>query len=141
MNQAIDSKHTAPLPTNFTRKLYHGVAYYPELWPEAAIDRDIAEMKKLGINVARIGEFAWAAMEPEEGKISLDFFIRVMDKLRAAAIDVIFCTPTPTPPIWLTHGHPERGFVDSEGIVMIHGARQHVSYDNPDVRAACFRIV
>jgi beta-galactosidase len=31
--------------------------------------------------------------------------------------------------------------VDAEGRVMSHGARQHVSYEHPDVRAACFRIV
>jgi beta-galactosidase len=123
------------------KKLYHGAAYYPELWPETDIERDIAEMKKLGINVVRMGEFAWAKMEPDEGRISLEFFVPVMDRLHAAEIDVVFCTPTPTPPIWLTHGHPERCFVDANGVVMSHGARQHPSYEHPDVRAACLRIV
>ncbi|MEO6005925.1 MAG: beta-galactosidase [Opitutus sp.] len=123
------------------KKLFHGAAYYPELWPEAEIDREISEMKRLGLNVVRIGEFAWSTMEPEEGPISLDFFIRTMDRLHAAGISVVFCTPTPTPPIWLTHGHPERCFVDADGQVMAHGARQHVSYENRDVRAACGRIV
>lgn len=122
-------------------KLYHGAAYYPELWPAADVQRDIAEMKKLGINVVRIGEFAWSKMEPNEGEISLEYFRGVMDQLHAAGIDVVLCTPTPTPPIWLTHGHPERSFVDGEGRPMIHGARQHVSYENADVRAACWRIV
>lgn len=121
--------------------LYHGVAYYPELWPEADVERDIAEMRKLGLNVARMGEFAWAKMEPEEGEISLDFFRRVMDKLHAAGIQVVLCTPTATPPVWLTHGHPERAFMDASGNVMIHGARQHVSYEHPAVRKASFRIV
>jgi beta-galactosidase len=121
--------------------LYHGAAYYPELWPEEAIDGDIARMRELGINVVRMGEFAWGTMEPEEGKISLAFFKRVMDKLHAAGISTVFCTPTPTPPIWLTHGHPDRLFVDANGTRMSHGARQHVSYDNPAVQAACWRIV
>ena len=85
--------------------LYHGVAYYPELWPESEVDSDIAQMKALGINVVRMGEFAWAKIEPEEGKVSLDFFVRVMDKLNAAGIKTVFCTPTATPPIWLTYGH------------------------------------
>jgi hypothetical protein len=30
-------------------RLYHGVAYYPELWPAAGVDRDIVEMQKLDI--------------------------------------------------------------------------------------------
>ncbi|MBL4826768.1 MAG: beta-galactosidase [Spongiibacteraceae bacterium] len=64
-----------------------------------------------------------------------------MDQLHAADIQVVFCTPTPTPPIWLSHGHPERSFVNSEGQRMIHGARQHLSYEHPVVRKACFRIV
>jgi beta-galactosidase len=132
-----------PLPrmTNSMKTLYHGAAYYPELWPESDIDRDIAEMKRVGINVVRMAEFAWSKMEPDEGRISLDFFVRVLDRLHAGGIGVVFCTPTPTPPIWLTHGHPERCFVDADGNIMSHGARQHASYEHPDVRAACLRIV
>jgi beta-galactosidase len=122
-------------------RLYHGVAYYPELWPASDVNRDIAEMQKLGINLARIGEFAWAKMEPDEGRIDLSYFRSVMDKLHNAGIHVVVCTPTATPPVWLTHGHPDRSFVDAEGTVMIHGARQHVSYEHPQVRKACLRIV
>ncbi len=122
-------------------KLFHGTCYYPELWPEADIDRDLAEMKKLGLNFVRMGEFTWSRMEPDEGKISVDFFVRVLDKLHAAGLGVVYCTPTPTPPVWLTHGRPDRCYVDAEGRVMIHGARQHASYENPEVRAACLRIV
>lgn len=121
--------------------LHHGTCYYPELWPEAEIERDIVEMKRLGLTFVRIGDFAWSAMEPDNGNISLDFFIRVMDRLHAAGIGVVFCTPTAAPPVWLTHGQPERCFVDAEGRVMSHGARQHVSYEHPAVRAACLRIV
>src|SRR5437588_8451985 len=83
-NAANSATATASNKTTF----YHGAAYYPELWPEEDIARDIAEMKKLGINVVRIGEFAWAKMESDEGEISLDFFVRVMDKLHAAGIGV-----------------------------------------------------
>jgi beta-galactosidase len=122
-------------------KLFHGACYYPELWPEADIDRDIAGIKAAGLNVVRLGDFAWSHLEPVEGRISTAFFLRVMDKLHAAGLNVVFCTPTAAAPVWLTHGHPERCFVDAEGRVMAHGARQHVSYEHPDVRAACFRIV
>ena len=98
-------------------------------------------MRETGINVVRMGEFAWSKMEPDEGRISLDYFARVMDKLHAAGIDTVFCTPTATPPIWLVHGHPERCYVNADGVTMIHGARQHASYDHPDVQAASWRIV
>lgn len=122
-------------------RLLHGTCYYPELWPESDIARDIAEMKKLGLNMVRLGEFTWSKMEPDEGKVSVDFFVRVLDRLHDAGIGVVYCTPTPTPPVWLTHGRPDRCFVDAEGRVMSHGARQHASYEHPEVRAACLRIV
>jgi beta-galactosidase len=128
-----------PLPP--MKGLYHGAAYYPELWPDVEIDRDIAIMRETGINVVRMGEFAWSKMEPDEGRISLEYFVRVMDKLHAAGIDTVFCTPTATPPIWLVHGHPERCYVNADGVTMVHGARQHASYDHPDVQTACWRIV
>ncbi len=123
------------------KKLFHGACYYPELWPESDLDRDIEEMKRVGLNFVRLGEFSWSTIEPHEGKVSLDFFLRVLDRLHAAGLGVVYCTPTPTPPIWLTYRHPERCFVDAEGRIMSHGARQHASYEHPVVRAACLRIV
>lgn len=123
-----------------SRRIHHGTCYYPELWPESDIERDIAEMKRLGLTMARIGDFAWSTMEPNEGEIRLDFFAGVMDRLHAAGIAVVFCTPTAAPPVWLTHGRPDRCFVDAEGRTMVHGARQHISYEHPDVQAACFRL-
>ncbi|HVU18560.1 MAG TPA: beta-galactosidase [Candidatus Didemnitutus sp.] len=122
------------------QRLFHGVSYYPELWPEDEQARDIAEMKAIGIDLVRMGDFAWSALEPDEGRISTDLYRRTMDRLHAAGIGVVLCTPTAAPPVWLTHGHPERCFVDSEGRVMSHGARQHASYDDPVVRSACLRI-
>lgn len=115
-------------------KLYYGAAYYPELWPEAVIAEDIRYMDKVGLNCVRMGEFAWAAMEPNEGEISLDFFVGIINRLHEHGIGTVFCTPTPTPPIWLSHGHPERMYTDNKGYPMIHGARQHSCTNNPYVR-------
>jgi beta-galactosidase len=107
------------------KKLYHGAAYYPELWDEKVIDEDLKLMKQTGINVVRMGEFAWSTMEPEEGKFDLSFFVNVIERLYENGIETVMCTPTPTPPIWFTHGHPERMYVDRDGKVMGHGSRQH----------------
>ncbi|CAG7623599.1 Beta-galactosidase YesZ [Paenibacillus solanacearum] len=113
-----------------SKRLYHGAAYYPELWDEQTIEQDIRLMKEAGIHVARIGEFAWIQMEPEEGKIDLRFFVDIINKLHDNGIETVMCTPTPTPPIWLTHGHPERMYVDEQGTVMGHGSRQHICTNN-----------
>ena len=110
-------------------KLYYGVAYYPELWDEATIQQDIIQMKKLGIDTMRMGEFAWAKMEPEQGKIDIGFFVDIIERLYCQGIDTIMCTPTAAPPVWLAHNHPERMVKDERG-VMEHGARQHACTNN-----------
>lgn len=45
-----------------------GVYYYPEHWPESQWDRDFANMERLGFEFVHMGEFAWAFIEPEEGR-------------------------------------------------------------------------
>lgn len=112
------------------KKLYHGAAYYPELWDEKVMEEDIRLMKQTGINVVRMGEFAWHTMEPEEGKFDLGFFVNTIEKLYENGIETVMCTPTPTPPIWFTDGHPERMYVDHDGKVMGHGSRQHACTNN-----------
>lgn len=112
-------------------KLYYGCAYYPELWDEEAVDTDIRHMKKLGINVVRMGEFAWSVIEPEEGKFNTSYFAGIIQKLDAHGIKTILCTPTATPPVWLTYGHPERLFQNQSGERLSHGARQHCCINHP----------
>lgn len=113
-----------------SKKLYHGAAYYPELWDEKVMEEDIRLMKQAGINVVRMGEFSWHTMEPEEGKFDLSFFVNTIEKLYQNGIETVMCTPTPTPPIWFTDGHPERMYVDRDGKVMGHGSRQHACTNN-----------
>ena len=122
------------------KKLYHAVAYYPELWDESFIQSDIKYMKQMGINCVRMAEFAWHFMEPEQDKIDVSFFVRVADILHENGIDSIICTPTPTPPIWITHGHPERLIVTNKKEQYIHGGRQHVCSNDAFVRERSYII-
>lgn len=75
-----------------------GAAYYPEAWEESQQDHDIFMMKKAGITVVRMGEFAWKEMEPKEGEYDFSWLHRVIDKLDQADIRVVLGTPTATPP-------------------------------------------
>ena len=121
-------------------KLFHCVSYYPELWPEQEIERDIAYMKECGINLVRMGEFAWHFMEPRPDEIDVSFFVKTANRLYQEGIYTIMCTPTPTPPIWLTHNHPERLVTDIYGNKYIHGARRHVCTNNPYLRERGLKI-
>lgn len=120
---------------------YLGVAYYPEDWPEEQMDSDIRRMREIGVNVARIGEFAWHRMEPRDGEFDFSFFHKVVNKLREAGIGVIMGTPTATPPRWLSRLYPDVFMERENGRRSEHGGRRHCCSNNPHYNAYCMRIV
>lgn len=122
-------------------KLYHGAAFYPELWDLATIEKDIRLMQEAGINVVRIGEFAWSYLEPHLDEINADAFAGTISMLASAGIDTIICTPTPTPPVWISHNHPERMLVNDKNVAMVHGGRQQVCTNNRFFRERASLIV
>lgn len=119
---------------------YLGVAYYPEVWPQEQLDEDIRLMLEAGLNAVRIAEFAWSSMEPEEGRTELDWLLRVVERLGTAGIATIMCTPSCTPPAWLTERYPEVAAVNHAGERAQHGSRRHVCPNNPVYREHCGRI-
>jgi len=120
---------------------YLGSAYYPEAWPLEQIDEDVALMLQAGMNVARMGEFAWSRMEPSEAQFDFTWLHLAVDKLGAAGIGIIMCTPTCTPPAWLVERYPEVLIMDDNGVRTEHGARRHACPTSPSYRDLCARIV
>ncbi len=123
------------------KKPYYGAAYYPESWPHEQVPEDIKLMKQTGMNVMRIGEFAWSNMEPSEGSYDFSFLRHVINELDEADIGVIMGTPTCTPPAWLTKSHPEVMIVDSHNERTTHGARRHACPNSPVYREYTKKIV
>lgn len=121
-------------------KLSLGVCYYPEHWDESFWAEDLRRMKEHGLETIRVAEFAWNKFEPEEGVFTFDFFDRFMEYAEKAGMHVIFCTPTATPPAWLTHRYPECLNADKEGSLYRHGARRHYNYNSPKYREFAARI-
>jgi len=119
---------------------HRGVAYYPEFWPEDRWDEDVRLMKRAGINFVRIGEFAWTAMEPAEGRFDLGWLHRIVEKLGRAGIRVLLCTPTAAPPAWLTTRYPDTLLVRKDGSRAMHGARRHYCSTSPTYRRHSARI-
>ncbi|MEI6948880.1 beta-galactosidase [Paraflavisolibacter sp. H34] len=118
-----------------------GSYYYPEQWPENNWERDIKKMGSLGFDFTHYGEFAWAAMEPEEGKYNFAWLDKAVELAGRYNLKVVMCTPSPTPPAWLSQKHPEILMVNDEGITMQHGARQHISWSSPVYRQYVEKIV
>ena len=122
------------------RPPYLGAAYYPEDWPLEQIDRDIELMHDAGITCARIGEFAWSRMEPQEGRYDFDWLHRAVDALGAAGIAVVMGTPTCTPPAWLYYRYPQIVGHNMDGPLQ-HGARRHACPTNRTYRELSAGIV
>lgn len=124
-----------------------GTAYYPdyaayqrfdlsnssgkEIDVKKRIDQDIDRMRSLGLSEMRIGEFSWSTVEPEEGRYNPDIFLYALDKAHSAGIEVIFCTPTATPPKWLIDKHPDILPVLADDRKLHFGSRRHYDPCNP----------
>ncbi len=108
-----------------------GTCYYPEHWPQDLWRSDLERMKENGIEVVRIAEFAWSKVEPREGEFTFAFFDEFLELVEEMDMKVIFCTPTATPPAWLTHKYPEVLNASMEGVKYRHGARRHYNYNSP----------
>lgn len=123
------------------KNLALGVCYYPEHWERADWEPDLCRMKENGISVVRIGEFAWALTEPEEGVYQYALFDDFLETAEKYDMKVIFGTPTATPPAWLTEKYPEALNADIRGNLYRHGGRRHYNYNSPKYRALCRNIV
>ena len=115
-------------------KILVGAAYYPEMWEESEVEKDIVRMKEAGINTVRVAEFAWGRMEPEEGKFDFGWLERAVEKLYKAGIGVIMCTPTCTPPRWLLNKYPETRTVYADGTRTEVFSRCHPCKSSPVMR-------
>lgn len=121
-------------------KLLFGVAYYDEYMPYDRLDRDIAMMKKAGINTVRIAESTWSTCEPREGVFDFSHVERVMDAMEEAGINVIIGTPTYAVPAWLVRQCPDVLVTTAKGRAL-YGARQIMDITHPTYRYYAERVI
>ncbi len=120
---------------------YLGVAYYPEDWDVSEIDKDIEKMVAIGINVARIGEFAWRKMEPRDGEFDFAWLHDVVERLKKAGLAIVMGTPTAVPPVWLTKKYPDMLMEFKNGRRTQHSGRRHACSNHPEYLKYSARIV
>ncbi len=108
-----------------------GAYYYPEHWPENQWERDIKKISELGFAFTHFAEFAWARLEPEEGRYNFEWLDKCVEMAGHQGLKVIMCTPTPCPPAWLTEKHPEILVANANGTKFRHGTRLHANGAHP----------
>ncbi|MCJ7735834.1 MAG: beta-galactosidase [Anaerolineae bacterium] len=121
--------------------MYYGADYYPEHWPEQRWTVDAGMMKAAGMNVVRVGEFAWTRMEPREGEFEFAWLDRALGCLIEEGISTILCTPTATPPAWLMRAYPECFLVDDHAQRLTFGHRRNTCPSSITYREYSARIV
>ncbi len=111
-----------------------GAAWYPEQWPEAQWEPDLARMEAAHIHLVRVGEFAWSTMEPSEGNWHWEWLDSAIAAAAKHHIVVVLGTPTAAPPAWLTAKYPQTLRVDNDGRRDEHGNRQQFSFADAKYR-------
>jgi beta-galactosidase len=110
--------------------MYLGVDYYPEHWDLELMDNDLRRMKEMGVNMVRIGEFAWHLMEKQEGEFDFSFFDEAIKKIKENGISIMFGTPTATFPAWLAGKYPSIFIEDENGQRLSFGGRRQYCYNS-----------
>ena len=120
--------------------MYIGADYYPEHWQRKRWPRDAELMQKAGFNVVRLAEFAWAFMEPEEGKFDFSLFDEALEILGKHGVSALMCTPTAVMPAWVARKYPETLATQKDGTRIVWGVRKNNCFTSGTYRLLSERI-
>lgn len=118
-----------------------GVYYYPEAWNTEQWDRDFKKMSEMGFEFTHVAEFAWAQIEPSEGVYDFKWLDKAVELAAKHNLKVIMCTPSATPPVWLTKKYPEVLVEMPSGQTAMHGTREHYSWSSAKYQELTKKVV
>ena len=98
-------------------------------------------MAKMGFEFTHFAEFAWAQLEPEEGKYDFKWLDRSLQLVAKYNLKVVMCTSTATPPVWLVRQHPDVLATSEDGTKMDHGGRQHATFSSNYYRQYSMKMI
>ncbi|MCK6488061.1 MAG: beta-galactosidase [Planctomycetes bacterium] len=116
--------------------LLHGGDWNPDQWldrPEV-IEQDHQLMSEAGVNALSVGIFAWAALEPEEGRYEFAWLDAILDRLAKDGRKAILATPSGSKPAWMSLKYPEVRRMHN-GVREPHHTRHNHCYTAPVYRA------
>jgi beta-galactosidase len=125
-----------------------GADYNPEQWTaamgydgETIWQDDLRLMRTAGLNVATVGIFSWAALQPDERTFTFEWLDRVLDLLAEHGIFACLGTATAAQPAWLSIAYPEVLPVNQWGQRQHHGQRMNYCPTNPTFRRFAQQLV
>ncbi len=112
----------------------HGGDYNPDQWPEAVWQEDMRLMKLANCNTMSTAIFAWAKIEPEEGRFDFAWLDKIMDMLAENGGYAVLATPSGARPAWLSQKYPEILRVTPDRRRIMHGGRHNHCMTSPVYR-------
>ena len=117
-----------------------GSDYYPEHFPIENVSKDASLMKAGGLNIVRMGDFAWFKMQPDSNTYTLDWLVKAVDTLGKHQIKTLLCTPTAAIPKWMFDQYPDIMQVTETGQRKPYGKRRHACLNNETYRNYSVKI-
>jgi len=135
MSSEKKMKKWKPVILGFDHML-HGGDYNPDQWRHepAAIAEDFRMMRLAGYNIVSVGIFAWASLEPEEGRYTFDWLDDIMDRVAGAGMKAALATPSGAKPTWMSEKYPEIRRVTAQGAREPSGFRHNHCFTSPVYR-------
>jgi len=116
--------------------ILHGADWNPDQWlhEPAVIEEDLRLMEKSGCNTFSLGIFAWATLEPEEGRYEFAWLDDIMNRLAARGFYAFLATPSGAKPRWMSEKYPEVRRINRAGQREPHGSRHNHCFTSPVYR-------
>lgn len=117
-------------------KLLHGGDYNPDQWLKYPniLEDDIKFMKEARTNAFSVGIFAWAALEPKEGRFEFEWLDKIIENIASINGSVILATPSAARPAWLAEKYPEVLRTGERREKMLFGGRHNHCFSSPVYR-------
>ena len=119
----------------------YGGDYTPEQWTADVWEEDARLMQEAGVTLVTLAVFAWAKLEPADGRYDFSWLDQVIDLLFAHGVRVDLATSTASPPPWLIRLHPEILPANEDGVTLWHGSRRHYCPHSRAYREHATRLV
>ena len=112
-------------------------SYYPELSTPEVWEADLRAARSLGMEALRCGEFAWSRLSPQPEAWQTEWAREFLDLAGELGFEVIWCTPSATPPPYLCDHWPDLTATDQDQRRVPVGVRRNYCLSHPGYRQLC----
>jgi beta-galactosidase len=121
-------------------KAFYGGDYNPEQFSKNSMQEDLRMFKLAGIDIATIGVFSWALMQPDDETYDFAWLDEIIDNLYQNGVYVCLATGTGGHPAWMARKYPDILRVDFEGRKRKFGFRHNSCPNSPTYQKYSTRL-